>query len=243
MTKQLSVKRLKGQKLCSKSLSNKKRTFNVLFMYGNLSWQLIFTNQKDFEFVSKWMKDIEWKPMDIWFMFKWRFTVRSHNLSPTLTNHPWKGELGWTIVPVGKFRKLAKSSSGPSMVTRLERTWTEFLSIKCFQCENCFQYLIKYWLGPTSQMLNMYIFSPVHHCTNCSEIYRAILHRILWVCQSARILLQLIAFLNKGATPPWARVCGRSPAVPSSAQQCPVFFPPSRRDSPSEWLIEHRRQR
>ena len=23
------------------------------------------------------------------------------------------------------------------------------------------------------------------------------------------------AFLNKGATPPWARVCGRSPAVPS----------------------------
>ena len=26
-------------------------------------------------------------------------------------------------------------------------------------------------------------------------------------------------FLNKGATPPWARVCGRSPAVPS-------LFPP-----------------
>ena len=189
---QLSVKRLKGQKFCSKSLSNKKRTFYVLLMYDNLSWQLIFTNQKDFEFLSKWMMDIDWKSMDIWFMFKWRFTVRSHNLSPTLTNHPWKGELGWTIVPLGKFRKVAKSSSGPSMVTRLERTWTEFLSIKCFQCENCFQYLIKYWLGSSSQMLNMYIFSPVHHCTNCSEIYRAILHRILWVCQFARILLQLI---------------------------------------------------
>ena len=126
MSKQLSVKRLKGQKFCSKSLSNKKRTFYVLLMYDNLSWQLIFTNQKDFEFLSKWMMDIDWKSMDIWFMFKWRFTVRSHNLSPTLTNHPWKGELGWTIVPVGKFRKLAKSSSGPSMATRLERTW-----IKC----------------------------------------------------------------------------------------------------------------
>ena len=28
-----------------------------------------------------------------------------------------------------------------------------------------------------------------------------------------------VPFLNKGATPPWARVCGRSPAVPS-------LFPP-----------------
>ena len=32
-----------------------------------------------------------------------------------------------------------------------------------------------------------------------------------------------VPFLNKGATPPWARVCGRSPAVPSlkvAPQKC-----------------------
>ena len=41
--------------------------------------------------------------------------------------------------------------------------------------------------------------------------------------KEAVCLWHLGAFLNKGATPAWARVCGRSPAVPSlkvAPQKC-----------------------
>ena len=45
-------------------------------------------------------------------------------------------------------------------------------------------------------------------------------------------------FLNKGAIPPWARACGRSPAVPRREVapdiEIDIKNPRSRRDSPSE---------